>query len=265
MTTEINTHIQTHTLNGVAHIRIARLDKKNALSQAMYHDLVQAIIAATHNAAVCSLLVYGEATVFTAGNDIEEFLSAPPTGQDSPVFQFMRTFSQCPKPIVVAVNGPAVGIGTTLLLHADLVYAADNAWLSMPFVSLGLCAEFASSYILPTLCGTAKACEKLLLGESMSAEEARDLGIVTQVLPPDDVLDHATRKAEKFALLSPDAVQTTKRLMRAPRQAAIDAAIAQEAAEFERLLHSPQAKEAMTAFMQKRTPDFSQFIQKSQA
>jgi enoyl-CoA hydratase/carnithine racemase len=251
--------IQTHTHACVAHIKIARIEKKNALSHAMYHDLVQAIDSAVGDASVRSILLYGEATVFTAGNDIEEFVSAPPIGENSSVFQFMRTFSHCPKPIVVAVNGPAVGIGTTLLLHADLVYAADNAWLSMPFVSLGLCAEFASSVLLPAMCGSAKASEKLLLGESMSAEEARDLGIVTQVLPPDNVLPHAIRKAEKFALLSPDAVQSTKRLMRAPKQAAIDAAIAQEAMQFERLLHSPQAKQAMMAFMQKRKPDFSQF------
>jgi enoyl-CoA hydratase/carnithine racemase len=247
-------HIQTHIHNGVKYIKIARLEKKNALTHAMYDELTVAITQAVQDSTVYSVLLYGESTVFTAGNDIEEFLNAPPAGLQSSVFQFMQAFSHCIKPIVVAVNGMAVGIGTTLLLHADLVYIADDAHLSMPFVRLGVCAEFASSVIIPSLCGVAKASEKLLLGEVITALEACALGIVTKILPPQQVLSYAIEKAQQFSSLSPDAVQTTKQLMRQPNRAAIDAAIQQEAIQFSRLLHTPQAKEAMIAFIKKCKP-----------
>ncbi len=255
----MTTSIQTHTANAVAHIRIARPEKKNAITRDMYETMANAMNDAVADNAVRSVLLYGEPAIFTAGNDLEDFLKTPPAGLDSPVFRFMAALTHCPKPVVVAVNGPAVGIGTTLLLHADLVYAADNALLSMPFVTLGLCAEFASSMLVPALCGTAKAAEKLLLGESMSAEEARDLGFITAVMAPEDVLPHAIRKAEKFANLPPDAVRSTKKLMRAASHAGVDAIIAAEAIEFGRLLRSGEAKEAMSAFFEKRKPNFSQF------
>lgn len=258
MTTS-TTSIQTHTANAVAHIRIARPEKKNAITRDMYQAMADAINTAVADNTVRSVLLYGEPAIFTAGNDLEDFLKEPPAGLDSPVFRFMAALTHCPKPVVVAVNGPAVGIGTTLLLHADLVYAADNAMLSMPFVTLGLCAEFASSVLVSALCGTAKASEKLLLGESMSAEEARDLGFITQVMAPEDVLPHAIRKAEKFANLPPEAVRTTKKLMRAASHANVDAVIAAEAEQFGKLLRSGEAKEAMSAFFEKRKPNFSQF------
>ena len=257
MTTS-TTSIQTHTANAVAHIRIARPEKKNAITRDMYQAMADAINAAVADNTVRSVLLYGEPAIFTAGTDLEDFLKEPPAGLDSPVFRFMQALTHCPKPVVVAVNGPAVGIGTTLLLHADLVYAADNAMLSMPFVTLGLCAEFASSVLVSALCGTAKASEKLLLGESMSAEEARDLGFITQVMAPEDVLPHAIRKAEKFANLPPEAVRSTKKLMRAASHANVDAVIAAEAEQFGKLLRSGEAKEAMSAFFEKRKPNFSQ-------
>jgi enoyl-CoA hydratase/carnithine racemase len=251
--------IQTHTANAVAHIRIARPEKKNALSQAMYQTMADAIDAAVADPAVRSLLLYGEPAIFTAGNDLDDFLKSPASGIDAPVFQFMLKFTGCPKPIVVAVTGPAVGIGTTLLLHADLVYAADTAMFSMPFVTLGLCAEFGSSALVPALRGTVQVSEKLLLGEPISAEEALDLGLVTQLIPTGDVLAHATRKAEKFGFLPPDAVRSTKKLMRAASHANMPAIIAAEAEQFGRLLRSGEAKEAMTAFFEKRKPDFTKF------
>jgi enoyl-CoA hydratase/carnithine racemase len=257
--TTTNSAIQTHTANAVAHIRIARPEKKNAITRDMYQAMANGINAAVADTAVRSVLLYGEPAIFTAGNDLEDFLKEPPAGMDSPVFRFMSALTHCPKPVVVAVNGPAVGIGTTLLLHADLVYAADNAMLSMPFVTLGICAEFASSMLVPALCGTAKAAEKLLLGESMSAEEARDLGFITQVMAPEDVLPHAIRKAEKFASLPAGGVQATKKLMRVTSHASVDKIIEAEALEFGRLLRSAEAKEAMSAFFEKRKPNFAQF------
>ncbi|MEN9912074.1 MAG: hypothetical protein RI956_518, partial [Pseudomonadota bacterium] len=240
-------HIQTHIHSHVMHIKIARLNKKNALTHAMYDQLVVAINTAVQNLTICSILLYGEAAIFTAGNDIELFLNMPSMDSQASIFQFMRTFSHCPKPIVVAVNGPAIGIGATLLLHADLVYMADDTYLSMPFVTLGVCAEFASSLLLPALCGMAKASEIVLLGKNITAKQACDLGIVTQILPADKVLIQATHQAEQFAYCSPDAVQTNKYLMREPKYAAIDAAIEREATQFNRLLHSPQAKKAVAA------------------
>ena len=256
----MTTAIQTHHHNAVAHIRIARPEKKNALTQSMYQAMTDGINTAVADNTVRCVLIYGEPNLFTAGNDLDDFLNAPPAGMDSPVFRFMQALTHCPKPVVVAVNGPAVGIGTTLLMHADLVYLADNAMLSMPFVTLGLCAEFASSALVPALCGTARGAEKLLLGEPITPSEALEFGFATQVLPPDQVLAHATRKAEKFAALPPDAVRTTKRLMRAASHVKMDELIVAEAAEFGRLLRSAEAREAMAAFFEKRKPDFAQFV-----
>jgi enoyl-CoA hydratase/carnithine racemase len=250
------TYIQTHIHNCVMHIKIARLNKKNALTHEMYQKLIEAIDTAVQDLTICSILLYGETTIFTAGNDLELFLNTPSTESQTSIFQFMRTFSYCPKPIVVAVNGPAIGIGATLLLHADLVYMADDTYLSMPFVILGVCAEFASSVLLPALCGMAKASEILLLGENIIAKHAYDLGIVTQILPANNVLIYATHKAEQFAYYSPDAVQTSKQLIRNPKKAAIDAAITREATQFNRLLNSPDAKKAIVAFIQKRKINF---------
>lgn len=240
----IKSHIHAH----VMHIKISRLDKKNALTYAMYEQLVIAIHYAVHDSTVSSIVLYGETTVFTAGNDIESLLDINHPNQAA-IFEFMQVFSQCPKPIVVAVQGAAIGIGATLLLHADLVYLADTAYLSMPFCSLGVCAEFASSFLLPFLCGTAKASEKLLLGEPISAIEAYHLGIANQILPADQVLNYAISKAEQFNTLSFDAVQTTKRLIRRSKQANIDLAIQQEMQEFKRLLSTQSVKDSLMKFV----------------
>lgn len=251
--------IKTETANGVARIEIARPEKKNALTVAMYQQLADAITAAQQDAAVRALLLHGQSEIFTAGNDLEDFLTKPPQGKDAAVFQFMRALAHATKPVVAAVNGPAVGIGTTLLMHCDLVYCADNAVFSMPFVSLGLCPEFASSVLIAQNAGYHKAAEKLLLGDPISAEEALEMKIVNRLLPPNEVLAHAQRQVARFAALPPTAVRETKRLMKAAARASFDAVFEQENQTFGQLLGSAEAKEAFNAFLEKRKPDFSRF------
>ena len=255
--------IRAATLNGVATIEIARPDKKNALTMAMYQALAVAIDAAQADAAVRALLITGQPGIFTSGNDLEDFMQRPPgsgsDAQGSSVRQFMRALLECDKPVVAAVTGAAIGIGTTMLLHCDLVYVSDEARLAMPFVGLGLVPEFASSLLLPQRIGAARAAEKLLLGDPFSGADAVDLGLANAVLPAAEVLPHARRVAERFNALPPGAVRESKRLLRAPQQQAIADTIRCEGELFAARLRSPEAKEAFQAFFQKRRPDFTKF------
>ena len=251
--------IKTATLNGVATIEIARPEKKNALTMAMYTAMAEALIAANTDLAVRAVLITGQPGCFTSGNDLEDFMQRPPQGEESPVACFMQALLACEKPVVAAVTGAAVGIGTTLLLHCDLVYVSDEARLAMPFVSLGLVPEFASSLIIPALMGHARATEKLMLGEPFSGSDAVDCGIANAVLPAAEVVNHARRMAERFNALPPSAVRETKRLMRAPLREPVQQVMAGEGELFRQRLRSPEAMEAFQAFFQKRKPDFSKF------
>ena len=252
--------IRTATLNHVVTIEIARPEKKNALTQAMYTAMAEALIAANADASVRAVLITGQPGIFTSGNDIEDFMQRPPQGDSaSPVARFMTALLDCEKPVVAAVTGAAIGIGTTMLLHCDLVYVSDEARLAMPFVSLGLVPEYASSLLLPALMGHVKAAEKLMLGEPFTGSDAVDCGIANAVLPAGEVVNHARRMAERFNALPPTAVREAKRLMRAPNQARIREVMAAEGALFATRLRSPEAMEAFQAFFQKRQPDFSQF------
>ena len=255
--------IKTATLNGVATIEIARPEKKNALTVAMYQAMADALLAAQADAAVRAVLITGQSGIFTAGNDIEDFMSRVPAASgdllDSPVFRFMFALAGIDKPVVAAVTGAAIGIGTTMLLHCDLVYVSDEARLAMPFVSLGLVPEFASSLIVPRLLGNARGAEKLLLGDPLTAAEAVELGIANAVLPAGEVASHARRVAERFNALPPGAVRETKKLLRRASADEVSATIAVEAELFGQRLRSPEAMEAFQAFFQKRKPDFSKF------
>ena len=251
--------IKTATHNGVATIEMARPQKKNALTAEMYAELASALKAADADAAVRAVLIVGQPGVFTSGNDIDDFMNRPPSTTDAPVFDFMRALVGCGKPVVAAVTGAAIGIGTTMLLHCDLVYVSDEARLAMPFASLGLVPEFASSLIVPALVGHAKAAEKLLLGDPFTAEDAVEMRIANAVLPAGEVVRHARRMAERFNSLPPGAVRESKRLMRRATQAAVLEAIEAEAEVFRQRLSSPEATEAFSAFFQKRKPDFSAF------
>jgi enoyl-CoA hydratase/carnithine racemase len=255
--------IKTATLNGVATIEIARPEKKNALTQAMYQAMADALIAANADAGVRAVLITGQPGIFTSGNDLEDFMARPPSlaegGPESPVLQFMKALLAAEKPVVAAVTGAAIGIGTTMLLHCDLVYVADDARLALPFVSLGLVPEFASSLLLPQLVGHRLAAERLLLGDPFTGMQAVEMGIANAVLPASEVVNHARRIAERFNGLPPSAVRETKKLMRRTPAAAVAETMAVEGELFSQRLRSPEATEAFQAFFQKRKPDFSKF------
>ncbi|MDP3225802.1 MAG: enoyl-CoA hydratase [Rubrivivax sp.] len=255
--------IKTATLNGVCTIEIARPEKKNALTVAMYQAMSDALHAAKADKAVRAVLITGQPGVFTSGNDIEDFMTrAPGQGSEamnSPVFLFMRALMECDKPVVAAVTGAAIGIGTTMLLHCDFVYVSDEARLAMPFVALGLVPEFGSSLLVPQLMGHRRAAEKLLMGDPFTPEQAVECGIANAVLPASEVVNHARRMAERFNALPPGAVREAKQLMRGPQQEELLKTIATEGALFAKRLKSPEAMEAFQAFFQKRKPDFSKF------
>jgi enoyl-CoA hydratase/carnithine racemase len=249
--------IRTSTLNGVMTIEIARPEKKNAITLAMYEAMTAALREASANDAVVAVLITGQRDLFTAGNDLEDFLQRPPTDEaSSPIAHFLYTLLGFEKPIVAAVAGAAVGIGVTMLLHCDLVYVSADARLSMPFVSLGIVPEFGSSLLVPRLMGRAKAAEKLLLCEPFTGCEAVELGIATAALPAAEVLAHAQLVAERFNHLPAGAVRDAKRLMRADIEEDVVRAMHAEAAAFLERLRSPEAREAFAAFLQKRKPIF---------
>lgn len=256
-------HIRTGVLNGVATIEIARPEKKNALTADMYTAMAQALADAKADGSVRAVLITGQPGIFTSGNDIEDFMSRPPgQGSDSaeaPVFRFMKALVDCDKPVVAAVTGAAIGVGTTLLLHCDFVYVSDEARLAMPFVGLGLVPEYASSLLVPQLMGPRRAAEKLLLGDPFTGEQAVECGIANAVLPAGEVMAHARRVAERFNHLPPGAVRDAKRLMRAPQRELVLQTIRTEGEIFGQRLRSPEAREAFQAFFEKRRPDFSQF------
>jgi len=251
--------IKTYVHNGVATIEIARPEKKNAITVDMYAAMAEALREANATPAVRAVLITGQPGIFTSGNDIDDFMNHPRQTGESPVFQFMKALLGCEKPVVAAVTGAAIGIGTTMLLHCDLVYISDEARLAMPFVSLGLVAEFASSLVVPQLMGRVKATEKLLLGDPFTPEDAVDMRIANAVLPAGEVLNHARRMAERFNALPPGAVRDTKKLMHGASREQLLATIAAEGEIFGQRLSSPEATEAFTAFFQKRKPDFSKF------
>ena len=249
--------VLSHLDAGVMTLTINRLDKKNSITSAMYSALADALDSANHDPAVRAVVIQGHETIFSAGNDIGDFLNNPPATSDSPVFRFLRGISSFPKPIIASVCGPAVGIGTTLLLHCDLVYAGDNAAFSMPFVNLGLCPEAASSFLAPQLMGYPRAAEALLLGEPFTAESALDMGLINRIVPPAEANALAQRQALKLAGKPLTSVMETKRLMKKGNAAMVAERMAEEGVSFGRMLQEPAAREAFTAFMEKRKPDFS--------
>ena len=249
--------ILVHTEAGVTTLTLNRVDKKNSLTSAMYSALADALEQAQADNAVRTVLLQGDVAVFSAGNDIADFLAHPPTDQSSPVYRFLRTLAAFPKPLVAVVCGPAVGIGTTMLLHCDLVYAGDNAAFSLPFVNLGLCPEAASSLLVPRLLGYHRAAEALLLGEPFMAEAALEVGLVNRVVPPTECNAIAQAQARKLAAKPLASLLATKRLMKQGLVEPVLQRLGEEGAIFARMLTEPAAREAFTAFMQKRKPDFS--------
>ena len=242
---------------GICTITFNRVAKKNSLTGAMYLALAGILEQAASSAEVRVVLFQGDASVFTAGNDLGDFLHGPKPDDNAPPFQFLQALAAFPKPIVAAVCGPAVGIGTTMLLHCDLVYAGDNAMFSLPFVNLGFCPEGASSLLLPQLMGHQRASEALLLGDPFMAEAALEVGLVNRVVPPTECNTIAQAQAAKLAAKPLASLMASKRLLKSGQMAAVQSRIAEEGRLFADLLQQPAAKEAMQAFMEKRKPNFS--------
>jgi len=240
----------------VATIGFQRPQKKNALTAAMYEALADALGAAEADPEVRAILFHGTPEAFTAGNDLNDFLARPPSGDEAPVYRFLRAVAGAANPLVAAVNGPAIGIGTTLLLHCDLVYAGEDARFQLPFTRLGLVPEFASTYLLPLVAGYQRAAELLLLGEPFDCARALEAGFVTRVVPAAQAFDTALEAARKLASLPAASVRGTKALLKRAHRAAVQAQLAAEGADFRRMLSEPAAREAFAAFLGKREPDF---------
>ncbi|HXO37468.1 MAG TPA: enoyl-CoA hydratase [Candidatus Acidoferrum sp.] len=251
-------HIVVSMQDRILTLRLDRPEKKNALTRGMYLGMIEALKQAEADANVRVVLITGTEVCFTAGNDLMDFANAKP-GETSPAILYLQTLAATQKPVMAAVGGVAVGIGTTMLLHCDLVYAAPDARFQLPFVNLGLCPEAGSSALLPSLVGHRRAAELLYFGEPFNANAARDLGIVNAVVDSNELISAAEAKARQLAEKPPSALRTTKALLKRGSAAIIAEAMAKETEQFAALLQGPEAREAMMAFMQRRKPDFSQF------
>jgi enoyl-CoA hydratase/carnithine racemase len=244
----------------VLRLQINRPEKKNALTLDMYAQMTSALEAADRDPAVRVILIHGGAESFTSGNDLQDFVQSPPVGDDSPVGKFITAISQARKPLVAAVAGAAVGIGTTMLLHCDFVYAAENTRFQLPFVNLALLPEAGSSLLLPMRIGHLRAAELLMLGEPFSAAKALQYGLVTEVSADAlTALKAAQATAAKLAAKPPAALHRTKQLLKGPHAKQVAAQVADETRYFEEQVRSPEAAEAFQAFFEKRAPDFKQF------
>ncbi|MCE9671686.1 enoyl-CoA hydratase [Myxococcus stipitatus] len=234
---------------GVLTLTFNRPEKKNAFTHAMYEAATQALKQAEGDAEARVVLLTGAGSVFTAGNDIGDFMEHPPAGEDSAVFRFLKALVDAPMPVLAAVDGPAVGIGTTMLLHCDYVVATERARFHMPFVQLGLCAEGASSMLLPRVAGYALASELLLFGEPFDAATALRAGIINKVVPDTSLHEVAAERARTLASRPAEAVRVTKRLIREPLRQRTHQVLATEGSEFIQRLGSTEAQEAFMAFM----------------
>lgn len=246
-------HIAVIEQAGVLEIHIDRPDKKNALTAAMYRAMTAALADASARADIGAVLFAGRGDAFCAGNDLKDFLAGPEGG--AAAFAFIRAIVAFDKPLVAAVQGLAVGVGTTMLFHCDLIYAAPDARFVMPFVNLGIVPEAGSSLLAPALMGHAKAAAMLMLGEPMDAQGADRAGLVTAIVPADQLLDHARARAAALMAKPPQALAVTRRLMKGD-PATLTARIDEEARLFRESLTSPEAQEAFTAFFEKRAPVF---------
>jgi len=251
----MSNHVRTSTADRITDIEIHRPEKKNALTGEMYDAMSEAILRAEGDAGVHVVLLHGQADCFTSGNDLADFVAAAQAqgaGVPSPASRFLGVIRTARKPVVAAVGGVAVGIGTTMLLHCELVYAAPNARFQMPFVPLGLAPEGGSSLLFPMLAGYQRAAEMLLLGRPFGAEKAAAAGLVNEVVPAERLLAHAREAALAVAALPVESVRITKEWLKRPYAAALEERMAEEIRVFGERLHSPEAKAAMGAFFQRK-------------
>jgi enoyl-CoA hydratase/carnithine racemase len=252
-------NIKIELKDRVLRIEIARLDKKNALTQDMYRAMREALAEADASAEARAILLHGARDCFTSGNDLKDFLARDPHAGPAESFKFINALPKVAKPLIAAVGGAAVGVGTTMLLHCDFVYASPSARFQMPFVPLGVVPEAASSLLLPMVAGYQRAAELLLLGQPFSAEKALAAGFVTEIVPEAELLERARSAALAVAALPPASVRLSKALMKRPLLQAIASQMEEEGRVFSERLQSPESKEAMSAFLEKRKPDFSRF------
>ena len=250
-------HVQTERSGAVVTIRMARPEKKNALTVDMYRGMTVALSDATHDPGVRAIVITGAGGSFTSGNDLKDFAATPPADADSPVFQFLHEISSCPKPIVAAVNGVAVGIGTTMLLHCDLVVADPATRFSLPFINLGLVPEAASSLLLPGMIGHRRASELLMLGDAFDAATAERFGIINRISAAGEAETDAVAWAQALATKAPIALRKTKALLKSETTGVMPR-MQEEARDFVAQLHGPEFREALMAFMEKRAPRFTE-------
>jgi len=236
-------YVSAVTENKILDIKLERHHKKNALTEKMYLELSKLISNASEDVNINAILISGGKD-FTAGNDLEDFIKNPPRNNDSPVFKFMRSFSECPLPIIASVDGFAVGIGTTMLLHSDLVYASKDSVFLLPFIDLGVVPEFGSSMLLTRRLGYVKAAEMLMLGDRLTAEKALELRLINSVLEKNEVYEFARKTAKRLAKKPRKALLMTKKLMRRDNEK-LSVRIDAESKEFTRFIQSKQTKDIL--------------------
>jgi enoyl-CoA hydratase/carnithine racemase len=258
-TEDTNKEIITESRDHVLRIKINRPEKKNALTRSMYAAMADAIARADDDPGARAVFLHGTQDCFTAGNDLKDFQAFRQDGNNKDVSNFLSTISRAKKPLVAAVGGVAVGVGTTMLLHCDLVYAGEGAKFSLPFAALGLCPEAASSFLLPKLIGHQRAAELLLLGQPFSAAKAYEIGLVNAVYPDSDLIDKAFNQVQKLVQQPPASVRITKALLKNSLSQYIADAMAEERKHFSERLISGESDEAFSAFFERRKPDFSSF------
>jgi enoyl-CoA hydratase/carnithine racemase len=249
--------IVTEHAGSILRVQLNRPTKRNAMTSAMYVTLAGIFNGAAKDESIRVILWHGAGDSFCAGNDIEDFLKNPPGPGESPQAGLMNALVNLDKPLVAAVQGAAIGGGTTMLTHCDFIYAGESAKFQMPFINLAVVPEFGSSCSVPARIGHIRAAELILLGSPFNAGRAVELGLVTEVVSDQDVLERATETARKLATKPAAALQASKRLMKQPFHEQIKAAMKAENAEFSALVRSDDAKEALTAFLEKRKPDFT--------
>jgi enoyl-CoA hydratase/carnithine racemase len=238
-------------------VELNRPAKKNAMTSSMYVTLADVFDDAAKDERVRVVLWHGAGDSFCAGNDIEDFLKNPPGPGNFPQARLMEALVDFDKPLIAAVQGAAIGGGTTMLTHCDLVYAGESAKFQMPFVNLALVPEFGSSFSIPARIGHIRAAELILLGLSFDARKAADLGLVTQVVSDQNLLATASETARKLAAKPAGALQASKKLMKQSFSEQIKAAMKAENEEYSARVRSEDAKEAFAAFLQKRPPNFN--------
>lgn len=245
-------HIYYSIDEGVCIIQIARPEKKNALTHSMYKALAVGLEEADCDSAVKVILLRGTEDCFTSGNDVNDFVTPEGHSNERPSVQFMKALLNLRKPLVAAVNGLSIGIGITMLMHCDLVYAARDSILQLPFTHLGLCPEAGSSFLAPSIMGHQRAAELLLLGERFSASKAQEYGLVNELLDAQQVFPYALDKAHTLAALPSEAVQTSKHLLKRNQNSLLEETIALELVNFTRLLQSTEAQTIVQAFLARK-------------